>query len=54
MKKKFLDNPAATEKNSAVIKQLTPAILLEITDRRSMVNRIILMGLYIYLYTYQI
>jgi hypothetical protein len=39
IKRKFLDNPAATEKNSAVIKQLTPSILLEKTDRRSMVNK---------------
>ena len=36
---KFLDKPAAIEKNSALTKQLTLAILLEIIDRRSMRNR---------------
>jgi hypothetical protein len=36
---KFLDKPAAIEKNSALTKQLTPAILPEIIDRRSMLNR---------------
>jgi hypothetical protein len=36
---KFLDKTAAIEKNSALTKQLTPAILPEIIDRRSMLNR---------------
>jgi hypothetical protein len=39
MNKKLLDKPAASAKNIAVTRQLTAAILLEIRDRRLMVNK---------------
>jgi hypothetical protein len=39
MKKKDFDKPAAIKKNSALTKQLHPAILPDTKDRKSMLNK---------------